>query len=50
MPPSQTWRYSAPLSTAAAAVVSHMKSITPGEFTIIGKPGHTTPMAVAEKP
>ena len=47
---SQTWRYDAPLATAAAAVVSHMKGIAPGEFTITGKPGHTTPMAIAEMP
>ena len=47
---SQTWRYGAPLAAAAAAVVSHIKGITPGAFTITGKPGHTTSMAVAKMP
>ena len=47
---SQTWRYGDPLAAAAAAVVSHIKCIAPGEFTITGKPGHTTSMAVAEMP
>jgi hypothetical protein len=47
---SQTWRYGAPVSIAAAAMVSRMKGIAPGEFTITGKPGHVTTMAVADKP
>lgn len=47
---SQTWRYGTPLSTAAAVMVSRAKGIAPGEFTITGKPGHTTTMAVADKP
>jgi len=47
---SQTWRYGAPLSTAVAAVVSHIKGIASGEFTITGKPDHTTQIVVADKP
>ena len=47
---SQTWRYGAPVSVAAAAMVSRMKGFAPGDFTITGKPGHVTTMAVAGKP
>lgn len=47
---SQTWRYGAPLSTAAAAVVRHIKGLAPSEFTITGKPNHITQIVVADKP